>query len=290
MTQEHRLLKIAASPAIAVEVAGQGQLVVFLHGIGGNRKNWLYQLDAVAAEFTAAAWDARGYGDSEDYEGGLRFGDFSNDLVRVVDHFGVQRVHLVGISMGGRIALDFYSQWPDRVASLTLADTSAGNSRTNSAEAIDAFLAIRKRPLLEGKTPRDIAPAILATLVGPGTDELAREQMRESLAQLRPGSYLKTLDTVTRYSAFPPFESIAVPTLVLVGEHDRIAPPEHARDMASRIPQSQFAVIAGASHISNMDRPGDFNRLLLEFLRANHARGVNVAEPWAKSHAGGPRK
>ena len=287
MTKEHRLLKIAASPAIAVEVAGQGQLVVFLHGIGGNRKNWLYQLDAVGAEFTAAAWDARGYGDSEDYDGELAFGDFSRDLVRVVDHFGVQRVHLVGISMGGRIALDFYSQWPDRVASLTLADTSAGNSRTNTAEAIEAFLAVRKRPLLEGKTPRDIAPAILATLVGPGTDEVARQRMIESLAQLRRDSYLKTLDTVTRYSDFPPFETIAVPTLVLVGEHDRIASPEYARDMANRIPNARFAVIAGASHISNMDRPGEFNRLLLEFLRANQARGINVAAPSARTHLRG---
>lgn len=231
----------------------------------------------MGAEFTAAAWDARGYGDSEDYDGALKFQDFSADLVRVIDAFGAARAHLVGISMGGRIALDFYSQWPERVATLTLADTSVGNPRTNSASEVEAFLSIRKRPLLEGKTPRDIAPEVLATLIGPGTDAATRELMKESLSQLRTASYLKTLDTVTRYSQFPPFEAIEVPVLVLVGEHDRIATPEYAREMASRIPAAFFAMISGASHISNMDRPADFNRLLLDFLRDNRTRGANPA-------------
>ncbi len=250
-----------------MDVTGSGPLVVFLHGIGGNRKNWVRQLDVVGAEFTAAAWDARGYGDSEDYEGSLDFTDFTRDLGRLIDSFGVRRAHLVGISMGGRIALDFYGKWPDRVATLTLADTSAGNSRVNNAEEIDAFLAIRKRPLLEGKTPRDIAPQVLASLIGPGTARDASDLMLESLAQLRAGSYLKTLDTVTRYSKFLPFEQIAVPVLVLVGEHDRIATPAYALEMANRIPGAHYAVIPGASHISNLDRAAEFNRLLMDFLR-----------------------
>lgn len=263
---------IGPAPTLAVEVTGCGPLVIFLHGIGGNRKNWLNQLDVIGSEFTAAAWDARGYGGSEDYEGALEFTDFTEDLKRVIDAFGVRGAHLVGISMGGRIALDFYAKWPDRVATLTLADTSAGNSRSNSAQEIDAFLAIRKRPLLEGKTPRDIAPQVLATLIGPATDSQSSDRMLESLNELRADSYLKTLDTVTRYSAFPPFEQIAVPTLVLVGEHDRIATPAFALEMANRIPGARYAVIAGASHISNLDGAGEFNRLLMEFLREHRAR------------------
>ena len=250
---------------------------MFLHGIGGNRKNWLQQLDVVGAEFTAAAWDARGYGDSEDYDGALVFDDFAHDLARVIDAFGMPRVHLVGVSMGGRIALDFYSKWPNRVATLTLADTSVGNPRSNSATEIEAFLAIRKRPLLEGKTTRDIAPAVLASLIGPETNPQAQSQMTESLAALRKDSYLKTLDTVTRHSNFPPFDQIAVPVLVLVGEHDRIATPEYARAMASRIPGAAFSVIKGGSHISNMDRAEDFNRLLMEFLR-RHAASAKTSK------------
>lgn len=278
-----RVLHVGPAPRIALEIAGRGPLVVFMHGIGANRKTWHEQLDAAAAAgYCAAAWDARGYGDSDDYDGALDFGDFARDLERVLDALGVRRAHLVGCSMGGRIALDFYARWPDRVGTLALADTSAGSAKVASPEEIEKFLAVRKKPLLEGRTPRDIASEVAATLVGPGTGEEALARVRECLAELHRDSYLKTLDTVTRYTEFPPFESVRVPTLVLVGEHDRIATPEYARTMAERIPGARFAVIAGGSHVSNMDRPEEFNALLLEFL-APHRERADV--PAAAPHA-----
>lgn len=269
---QRRVVHVGPAPRVALEVAGQGPLVVLLHGIGGNRKAWFEQIAALAPEFTVAAWDARGYGESDDYEGPLEFGDFARDLARVLDAFGVQRAHLVGCSMGGRIALDFYARWAERVATLVLADTSAGSERVASAAEVEKFLAIRKQPLLEGRTPRDIAPEIAKTLVGPGTSAEAFERVIESLAELHRDSYLKTLDTVTRYTAFPPFEGIRVPTLVVVGEHDRIATPEYARGMAERIPGARCEVIAGGSHVSNMDRPAEFNALLLRFLGEHRTR------------------
>ena len=269
-----RCLWVGPAPRIAVEVSGTGPLVVFLHGIGGNRSNWDDQLDVIGAEFTAAAWDARGYGDSDDYENPLQFADFATDLTKIIDTFGAGAAHLVGASMGGRIALDFYARAPHRVATLTLADTSAGSARVASPVEIEKFLSSRKRPLLEGKTPRDIAPEVAATLIGPATPEPVRGRVIESLARLHRDSYLKTLDAVTRYTTFPLFESIRVPTLVLVGEYDRIATPDYAADVAQRIPGSQFAVIAGGSHVSNMDRPAEFNQLLLTFLRAHAMRAT----------------
>ena len=99
---------IGPAPRIAVDHAGQGPLLVFLHGIGGQRTNWHAQLQALADRFHVVAWDARGYGASDDYDGPLAFGDFSADLVRVLDHFGAEAAHLVGLSMGGMIAQDFY--------------------------------------------------------------------------------------------------------------------------------------------------------------------------------------
>lgn len=119
--------------------------MLFLHGIGGNRRNWDRQLEAFSGCFRAAAWDARGYGNSEDYEGPLDFADFWRDLERVLDHLAAQRAHLVGLSMGGRIARDFALQRPHRVASLTLANSSPGFDAL-SPEAADAYLAARRIP------------------------------------------------------------------------------------------------------------------------------------------------
>ena len=269
-----RRVWVEPKPRVAVELTGSGPLVLFLHGIGGNRTNWYPQLDVVGAEFTAAAWDARGYGESDDYEGELDFADFSGDLLRVLDAFDAHSAHLVGVSMGGRIAIDFVGRHPDRVATLTLADTSAGSARVASPAEVEKFLQMRKQPLLEGRSPQDIAPEVVATLIGPATPAAVRDAMIESLSVLHRDSYLKTLDAVTRYTAFTAFEKIKVPTLVIVGEHDRIATPEYAAAMAQRIENSRFVMLEGGSHISNMDRPAEFNAVLLDFLRTHAARAL----------------
>ena len=261
-------VRIGPAPHIAIERRGTGPLVVFLHGVGGNRSNWSAQLAAFEPGFTAVAWDARGYGDSDDYEGALAFADFSADLLRVLDHFDAARAHLVGLSMGGRIALDFCGRHPQRVASLVLADTSGGMPDGPDKERrIEAFLRERKQPLLQGITLRELAPKIVRTLVTPSIEPQRLAQATASLAALRAESYLKTLDEVTRYEGFPAFENLRVPCLVVVGEHDAIASPDYARWMASRIPGARFVMIPGAGHLSNIECPDAFNTAVLGFIR-----------------------
>src|SRR5579864_9339504 len=117
---------VPGTPRIAVDHCGAGPLLVFLHGIGGNRTNWRDQLPSFGAHFHAVAWDARGYGLSEDYPGPLDFGDFAHDLARVLQFFKTQRSHLIGLSMGGLIAMDFYGRYPTQVATLTICDSLTG--------------------------------------------------------------------------------------------------------------------------------------------------------------------
>src|SRR5260370_26636671 len=103
---------IPGPPRIAVDRCGAGPLVIFMHGIGGNRSNWHDQLPEFGSHFHAVAWDGRGYGASDDYEGPLDFSDFGRDLARLLTHFGAARAHGVGLSMGGVIASDFYAPSP----------------------------------------------------------------------------------------------------------------------------------------------------------------------------------
>src|SRR5690606_4285874 len=102
--------------------------LVFLHGIGGNKRNWHDNLEVFGRYWHAVAWDARGYGESDDYEGPLAFTSYADDLIRVLDHFGAEKAHIVGLSMGGRIAMDFADRYPHRLLSLTLCDTHTGFS------------------------------------------------------------------------------------------------------------------------------------------------------------------
>lgn len=259
---------IGPEPRIAVDLAGpeDAPVVLFLHGIGGNRTNWRRQLEALSGRYRAAAWDARGYGGSDDGPDAFAFTDFADDVVRALDHLGADRAHVVGLSMGGRIALDLWRRHPARVRTLTLADTSAGSKETAAPEKVEAFLAARRKPLLEGKTTADIALDVAATLAGPEIAPEVHAELIASLSALRAGPYIRTLEAVTRFTGFPDPATIDVPALIIVGEHDRVAPPHVAQAMADAIPGAEFQIIPGAGHISNLERPDAFDAALLGFL------------------------
>lgn len=257
---------VGPAPRIAVEHAGEGPLVVLLHGIGGRRQNFADQLPALAQDFHVAAWDARGYGESDDYQGALDFSDFSRDLVRVLDHFGAAKAHLVGQSMGGRICLDFYALFADRVATLTLAGVKPSFGEFSAAERRE-FLDRRRKPLVEdGMTPADMAPELARSLVGPDADAEVFGRVVASVSSLHVESYLKTLEATTGYDRSAILGDIAVPTMVIVGEHDALTPPAVEQDLADRIPGARLELIAAAGHMANMERPQVFNRAVLEFL------------------------
>jgi pimeloyl-ACP methyl ester carboxylesterase len=175
---------IGPEPKIAVKRAGEGPLLLLFHGIGGSKENWNSQLDVFSTGFKAGAWDARGYGDSQDYPGPCDFDDFARDVLKVVDFYGRRKAHLMGLSMGGRIAQRFYFMFPERVASLTLCDTQMTFQQRSDADR-EAFLAARQAPLLAGKTPRDIAPAVVKSLVGPNATAEAIQICIDSMNKLR---------------------------------------------------------------------------------------------------------
>jgi 3-oxoadipate enol-lactonase len=262
---------VGPAPRIALSVTGSGPLVVLLHGIGGNRTHWDDQLAAFAGEFTACAWDARGYGDSDDYEGPLAFADLGADLGRVLDALGAERAHLVGLSLGGRIARDYCLRRPERVATLVLCNTLAGFDDL-PPEGVDAFLRARREPLEAGRTLGDLAPALARGIVGPSAVPGAYDRLVASLAAVRPHVYLKTLEASVREDRGAPVERIASPTLVVISDEDAVYPPATSERLAGRIPGARLAVIQGAGHVSNLDQPERFNAAVLAFLREHRDR------------------
>lgn len=258
--------RVGEAPAIAIDRAGEGPAVVFLHGIGGNRSNWAAQVARFGGGRTAAAWDARGYGDSDDYDGPFTFADTTDDLCRVLDHLGAVRAHLVGLSMGARVCLEMWKRHPRRIRSLTLAAASAGMHEAIGEEARRRFLETRRAPLVAGGTTAEMAERVAPGLVSPTAGEDVRRRAVESLSALRKQSYLKALETVALYTDFPPFESITVPTLVISGEDDTIAPPDVTAAMAARIPGAERVLVPACGHLVNMERPEAFDAALAAFL------------------------
>ena len=261
-----RLDIIPGTPRLAIDHAGAGPPLIFLHGIGGNRTNWHDQLPAFSDRFHAVAWDARGYGLSDDYDGPLDFGDFAADLIRVLDRFDVRRAaHLVGLSMGGVIALDFAARFPDRLATLTLCDTMPGFGHLTEAQRRE-FIRLRQEPLIAGKEPRDIAPTVARTLLGKSPRPGCFERLVASMTALHKDSYIKTITGSVNYARPFKLEEIAVPTLIVVGDEDTLTTPAVSREMERRIPGARMTLIERAGHLSNIEQPEAFNRAVLDFL------------------------
>jgi len=270
MSKPWDILSIEGSPRICVQSMGKGPLLIFLHGIGGNKMNWDLQLPVFSEFFKSVAWDSRGYGQSDDYEGELDFSDFSHDLLRVLDRFGKEKAHLCGLSMGGRIAQDFYALYPDRVSSLVLCDTFAGDDtkdpRSGRSQSIEEFVEIRIRPFLDGATPLEQAQNRGGSLLAPGHSEDAKQRSIEASAQLHVESYIKTVRASAKFSRVDNLKNIDVPTLLVFGELDPLTPPTVGEYMQDRIPDAKLVIIKGAGHMTNLEKPEVFNKAVLEFL------------------------
>ena len=267
---------LARNPKIAVIAAGSGETLVFLHGVGTTKTAWHAQLAFFRNTHFACAWDARGYGDSDDYEGALDFArDFTADLAAVLDDLKVRKAHLVGLSMGGLIAQCFYFAHPERVATLVLAHTFPSFGSLGD-EFVSRFVANRLRPLLDGAQPADLADATVVSLVGPSAPQSARDYLRSSLCELRKDPYTRTLQGLVRQPPPGALEDIVVPTLVLTGEFDSLSQPGLARAMASRIRGSQFVVIPDCGHLSSLERPAPFNAAVRDFLTCHGDRATMV--------------
>ena len=257
--------RIGPEPYISVNECGEGELLIMMHGIGGNKRNWVTNIEVFGKHFKTVAWDARGYGESDDYSGALEFSDFADDLNRVLDHYDVEKAHLLGLSMGGRIAFSFCEKYSHRILSLILCDTHKGFKHFTK-EQQEEFIRIRKEPLLAGKEPRDIAPVVAETLVGKIENKQTFDALVDSMSRLHKDSYIKSIEASVRGDHTDILHQIKAPTLVVVGELDRLTSPELAKDIADQISGAKLEIIKDAGHLSNIENSADFNRVVLDFL------------------------
>ena len=176
-------------------------------------------------------------------------------MLRVAEHFKAAKFHLVGLSMGGRIARNVGLHYPGWLRSLTLADTSPGFDAL-SPEQVRRFVSERK-----ARTPET-----LRRLLGKNPRPEAYQALMESFAATHPESYVKTIEASVAHDRASPLEDIRVPTLVITGTEDQVYPPAMAHDMARRIPGAKLAEIEGAGHMSNLEQPERFSKVLFEFI------------------------
>ena len=235
---------------------GNGSPLLLLHGIGSNRRSFRHQLSDLSDAFDVIAWDAPGYGLSEDPRNTLTMEDFADCAAGLFDELQLESAHVLGVSMGGVIAQLLYHRHASRVKSLILCDTNPGRS-TRTAERLEALERMGARGMAEQRAPALVGPHAPADLI----DELA-----DIMADVRPAGYCAAAIGLGSTDLTPRLASIRVPALVIHGEQDGVVPPETGRKLAESIPGARFVLISDAGHVSNQEQPDAFNRAVRQFL------------------------
>jgi len=257
---------------LAVDHRGHGPLaVVMLHGIGGGKTLWddahSGTLAALAsAGYTALAMDLPGYGASA-----APAEDSIAGMARAVDDtlaaLGVKDAALVGHSMGGMVALEMALSCPGRVRGLVLACTSAAFGPPGG-DWQQAFLRDRLGVLEAAGSMRAMAQSLVPTLLGDGPRAEAAEQAVEVMSRVPEATYRRALQALAGFDRRAGLAQVWVPALCLAAGRDRTAPPEVLSRMAARLPHGEYAVVEGAGHLGPVERPGEFNARILQFLAA----------------------
>lgn len=247
--------------------AGSGLPVVLLHAFPLSSAMWLAQREGLAPVCRVITPDLRGFG-------GTMLGDdepsvdlMADDVAHLLDQEGVDRAVVGGLSMGGYVAMALCRRHPDRVRGLILADTKAqadpeparANRERIAAAVLESgtgVLVTESLPPMLGATTKERRGMVLGRVRG--------------LVQAAPPAAVAWAQRAmaARPDAFGTLRSLAVPTLVVVGDEDELSPLPDAQAMAEAIPQARLAVIEKAGHLSAIEQPESFNRVVAEFVKS----------------------
>lgn len=250
---------------IYYEARGRGPAVVLVHGGFGDHRMWDDQFAALSRDFRVVRYDHRGFGRSPAPSGPY---SPAGDLLRLLDHLGIERAHLVGNSVGGAYVLDFALLHPTRTDRVVVVSSGA-NGYPYTPEDLQGIAAVFNAARQEG--PERAAemwlqhPMVAVTSRHSRTAPLLRTMVRENrgIFQMTPWPR-EPLNP----AAFRRLDQIRRPVLFVVGGDDTPMVRRSARESADRIPGAQWQEISGADHLPQMVKPEEFNGVLRRFLNA----------------------
>jgi pimeloyl-ACP methyl ester carboxylesterase len=235
----------------------------FLHGVGGSHAVWDRQLPYFSSlGYAVRAWDQPGYGGTPAVEPY----DLEHVAVALERQLPAEPVVLIGHSMGGFVAQEAYARFPGRIRALALCFTSAAFGGSGS-EFARQFIAARIDPLDQGRTMAEIAAKVIPAMRGARSRDDGVALAQRVMSVVPPDTYRKAVRLLTTFDQRARLPAIRVPTLVLAGGDDRVAPAEVMERMAQKIPGAEFVRLEGCGHLGPMDQPDSFNEALAAFLQ-----------------------
>jgi pimeloyl-ACP methyl ester carboxylesterase len=241
---------------------GDGPAVLFIHSLG-TCGAWLYadQIAALKDRYRCVAPDCRAHGGTS-YNGTFTVADLAADHKAVLDALGISQAHVVGLSMGGPIALDLNARWPETVRSLVIADSFA---RLGDPKAIqDRIYATQEA--VAYLSMREFGAQYAGDRLLPTTPIEKLDELADVIARCPSKGYVDSVRAIFTHDAGGDLAKVKVPTLVLVGDQDEATPLAANEFIRDGIKGATLEIIPQAGHLSTIDNPQAFNQRLAAFL------------------------
>jgi 3-oxoadipate enol-lactonase len=259
---------------IYYEIAGSGEPLLLIAGLGYGLWQWHKVVPGLAERFQVIAFDNRGAGGTDKPDGPYTVQMLAADTAGLLEALGIPRAHVLGHSMGGFIAQELVLTRPDLVDRLVLASTNFGGP--NHVPVTPAALAVM---MDRSGDPLDVVRRGIAVAAAPGFAEAHPELVQELVAYrltnpVPPAQYQAQMAVgLGLMSAEACFEhrlqDVHAPTLIFFGEHDQVVPPANAELLARAIPNSTIRILPGAGHIWMIERPDAAVAEIAAFLQAD---------------------
>lgn len=236
---------------------GEALPIVFLHGVGSDKSVWQPQLAHFGRFRRAIAFDYPGYGESDAAPDGTSRDDYAAAIISGMHEIGIDRAHICGLSLGGVIAIAIHAAAPERCASLILADSFAVHPEGH---------AIYERSIAASNDLRAMAEARVDLLLAQPADPAVRSEVIETMSRISPAAYRVGAEAVWLADQRHRAQEIRVPALVICGNRDVVTPPELSNELVDLIPEASMRLMLDAGHLSNLEKPEEFNEAVEQFL------------------------
>lgn len=234
--------------------------VVFANSLGADLSMWSEQAAALARDYRVVRFDARGHGRTDATPGDYTLDLLADDVLRLLDLLGIERMNFVGLSLGGMIGQVLGARAPDRVASLVLCATFASAPSDVWDERASMARSSGVAPMVEATLERWLTPAFRAA--HPEATEAVRRMIGETSAQGYAGCAAAIRDMDLDGVA----EQITAPTLLVAASEDVSATPAAMRSLQKRIAGARFTLLEEAAHLFTMEQPDRTTQVIAEFL------------------------